>query len=98
MNLFTQVELTLEGKTIPPGAYTIYIIPGGSRWILVVNKGVTAGAQYDEAQDLLRISMKIGHFGSPQSFQLALAHIGPKQCNLRMNYGKVGTWTEFSEQ
>ena len=97
MDIFTQANVSIEGKQIPAGAYTMYIIPGG-KWTLVLNKDVTAGSKYDEKEDLLRASMQMGQLGDLEPFEVAFAQLGPKQCNLRIYYGKVGTWTEFDEQ
>lgn len=98
MNLFTQAEIAFEGKTVPPGAYSMFLIPGNNKWTVIVNKDVTAGDKYDPAQDLLRASMQIGQLSDAQPFQLGFAQMGPKQCSLRIYYGKVGAWTEFDEQ
>lgn len=97
MDIFTQASLSIEGKQIPAGAYTMYIIPGG-KWTLVVNRDVTAGDKYDEKDDLLRTSMQMGELDNLEPFKVAFARLGPKQCNLRIYYGKVGTFTEFDEQ
>ena len=96
MDIFTDTSVSVDGKPIPAGAYTMYVIPGG-KWTLVVNKDVTAGDKYDEKNDLVRASMQMGELGDLEPFELAFARLGPKQCNLRIYYGKVGTFTEFDE-
>ncbi|MGH9502865.1 MAG: DUF2911 domain-containing protein [Terriglobales bacterium] len=99
MLLFTQTDLSLGKAEIPTGAYSMYVIPGKKTWTLVVNKNVTAGSPYDERQDLVRVPAEVGHLGQPvKRFQLAFGHVAPKQCNLRINYGRSGTWVEFMEK
>ena len=96
--LFTQVDLSIAGATIPTGAYSLYIIPEKGHWTLIVNKNVKVDAAYDEAQDVARVSMSVAEVsGARQPFSLVFAHVAPKQCNLRIYYGKIGTWAEFKE-
>jgi Protein of unknown function (DUF2911) len=99
MFLFTPVALTIGGSAIPPGAYSLYVIPEHNDWTLIVNKNVTEGAKYDDMQDLLRTPMKTGQLDQPaQAFTVYLAHLAPKQCNIRLYYGNTGSWAEFREQ
>lgn len=99
MVLYAQTPLVLNGKTIPVGAYSMYVLPNRKDWTLVVNKNVTAGSPYDEKQDIARGPMELGEIGEPaKQLQVSFAHMGPKQCNLRLYYGKVGAFAELDEQ
>jgi hypothetical protein len=97
MYLFTQGEVSIGGKEIPAGAYSMYFIPGGDKWTLVVNSEVSPGSQYDEKRDLLRVPMQIAQLGSSQAFTLGFGHLAPKQCNIRIYFGKIGAWAPFKE-
>jgi hypothetical protein len=99
MFLFTEAELMIGGSVIPAGAYSLYVIPEKRNWTLIVNRNTTAAGQYDERQDLLRAPMGVGQIGVPVAqVQVALAHLAPKQCNLRLYYEKTGAWAEFHEK
>ena len=99
MTLFTGATVSLNNTTIPAGAYTLYVIPNKKDWTLIVNKNVTPGAAYDEHQDVARGSMDLGEVDSPpRQIQLSFAHTGPKVCSIRIYYGKVGAFTEFTEK
>ena len=98
MDLFTQVDLSAGNSEIPVGAYSVYVIPDQKSWTLIVNKGVTAGSKYDQHQDLVRVPMQIGHLSTMVGFKATFVQIAPKQCNLRIYYGKVGSWAEFKEK
>ena len=98
MNLFTQVDLSAGNSEIPVGAYSVYIIPDKKGWTLIINRGVAAGSKYDEHQDLLRVPMQIGHLSTMVKFKATFVHIAPRQCNLRIYYGKIGSWVEFKER
>ncbi len=99
MILFTQTEVTLANTTIPIGAFSMYVIPGKDSWTLVINRNVTAGAKYDQQQDLVRAPMEMGQLSQPEK-QLGVyfGRIGPKQCNLRIYHGKTGLWAELKEK
>jgi Protein of unknown function (DUF2911) len=99
MTLFTGATVALNNTTIPAGAYTLYFIPNKKEWTLIVNKNVTAGAAYDEHQDVARGQMDLGEVDSPpKQVQVSFAHTGPKVCSIRIYYGKVGAFTEFNEK
>jgi hypothetical protein len=95
MTLFTEAPLTLAGSAIPVGAYTVYPIPARDKWTLVVNKNVTAGAAYDDKQDIARAPMETDPVSQPSdTLEVAFAHVGPK-CTLRIYFGKTATFADF---
>jgi hypothetical protein len=99
MFLFTQSALTIGSSVIPEGAYRLYVIPEKRTWTLVVNRSVDAGSKYDETRDVVRAPMEIAESESAyKQPDIAFAHIGPKQCNMRLYYEKTGGWAEFHEK
>jgi hypothetical protein len=99
MTLFAGATVTLNNATIPTGAYSVYVIPNKKEWTLIVNKNVTAGAPYSEGQDVARSPMDLGEVDSPdKQLQVSFAHTAPKQCSIRLYYGKVGAFTDFKEK
>lgn len=99
ITLFVQTPLTFGGAQIPLGAYSVHVITDRKNWTLIVNKGVTAGAAYNSADDVARSSMEIGEIPEPQkNLQLSFAHMGPKLCSLRVYYQKTGAFAEFMEK
>lgn len=99
MVLFAQTPLSLGNSAIAPGAYTVYAIPGRKEWTLIVSKNVTAGGKYDPGQDVAHAPMETGEIDQPQKqVQLSFAHVAPKDCSLRLYYGKVGAYAEFRER
>lgn len=97
--LFTPVALTIAGSAIPPGAFSLYVIPEHHEWTLIVNKNVAEGDKYDETKDLLRTPMETGQAEQPEKkFTVYFAHMAPKQCNMRLYQGNTGSWAEFMEK
>jgi hypothetical protein len=96
MTLFTEAPLTFGGATIPVGAYTVYPIPAKDKWTLVVNKNVTAGAAYDEKQDVARAPMETDQVSQASTeLEVAFAHVGDK-CTLRIYFGKAASFAPFT--
>ncbi|HEY3971886.1 MAG TPA: DUF2911 domain-containing protein [Candidatus Sulfotelmatobacter sp.] len=95
MTLFTEAPLTLGSSVIPLGAYTVYPIPAKDHWTLVVNKNVTAGAAYDEKQDIARAQMDTAQVEQPAAaLEVAFAHVGSR-CTLRIYMGKSASFVDF---
>jgi hypothetical protein len=97
MTLFLNGRVSLAGTTIPPGAYSLHVVPAKDKWTLVVNKDVS-GHVYDPGQDLVRSPMETGQLPDSQPFQLAFARMKATQCSLRIYYGRIGVWAEFNQQ
>lgn len=96
MTLFTEAPLTLGTSAIPIGAYTVYPIPARDHWTLVVNKNVTAGAAYDEKQDIARAPMETAQVAQPSdALEVAFAHVG-NRCTLRVYIGKTASFADFT--
>ncbi|MGH9500048.1 MAG: DUF2911 domain-containing protein [Terriglobales bacterium] len=99
LTLFAGAAVSLNNTLIPLGAYSMYLITNKREWTLIVNKNVTPGAAYDQTQDVVRAPMELGEVDSPPGqLQVSFAHVGAKQCNIRVYYGKVGAFTEFEEK
>ena len=99
MTLFSATTLVLAKSEIPPGAYSVYVIPNRKDWTFIVNKNVTAGAAYDEKNDIARGSMELGEVDSPpKQLQVSFAHTSPKVCSIRLYYGKEGAFIDLGEK
>lgn len=99
LTLYTQTPVVLNHVEIQVGAFSVYAIPNKKEWTLVVNKNVAAGGKYDETQDLVRAPMELGDLSPPvKPLQVALAHMAPKTCTLRLYYGNVGAQADFTQK
>src|SRR3954462_9171758 len=96
MTLFTEAQLALGTAMIPIGAYTIYPIPARGNWSLAVNRNVTAGAAYDEKQDIARATIETVQVEqASDALEVAFAHVGAR-CTLRIYIGKTASFAEFN--
>src|ERR1044071_8852740 len=62
----TTANLSVEGKDIPAGSYTIFTVPAQDKWTLIVNKHTGEwGIPYKyESEELARVPMSASSTGS----------------------------------
>jgi len=64
--LTTDKPLAFGSLSVPAGKYTLYTVPGEKEWTLIVNRQTGQwGTQYDQAQDLGRVAMKLQATAAP---------------------------------
>ena len=97
--LFTEAELRIGDSTLAPGAYSIYLIPGKENWTFIVSGAVTGDSPYNEKQELLRARMETGELPDrAEQVTIYFGMTGPKECDMRVDYGKTRAWIEFKEK
>ena len=79
-HLITDAALTIGTLAVPAGTYTVYTVPGEKAWTLVINKQTGQwGTQYDQAQDLGRVEMKVEPIQTAvEMFTIAIKASGAK--------------------
>jgi len=84
----TTADLTIEGKEIPAGSYTLFTVPEADKWTLVISKKTGEwGIPYPGEQfDFARVPMKVSKLPSPvEDFTISYAkEMGG--CALRMDW------------
>lgn len=84
----TTTDLTVGGKDVPAGSYTIFTIPAESKWTLVISKktGEWGLAYPGPGEDLARVDMKVSKLDAPlENFTIAFDKAGTG-CTLRMDW------------
>ena len=68
-------DVTVEGKPLAAGKYTLFSIPGEAEWVVIFNKQTGQwGTQYKESEDVLRVPVKTGKssaFAEKFTFQIS---------------------------
>jgi hypothetical protein len=84
----TDANVTVGGKVVPAGSYTIFTVPKADSWWLVISKKTGEwGTDYPgENEDLVRVPMKVSKNGPPvENFLIAFDQDGSK-CKLRIEW------------
>jgi hypothetical protein len=87
-SLKTSVDLTIGGTAVPKGSYTLYSLPSANGWQLIVNKQTGQwGTEYNQAQDLARIPMKVTQRSSGlELFTISLDKTGADAGTLKLEW------------
>jgi len=72
--LVTDKDLVIGGTNVPAGTYTLYSLPSGKGWQLIINKETGQwGTKYDESKDLARVPMKVSTLSDPvEKFEITI--------------------------
>lgn len=72
-------EVTLEGKKIPAGEYSLFTIPGADEWTVILNKNPKAGtAEYKQEEDAARFTVKPIKLPTKiETFSISFADVTP---------------------
>lgn len=96
----TDANLSIGGKNVPAGSYTIFTIPNSNAWTLIVNKKTGEwGIPYKYKDDeLARADMKVSSTPSPvENFTIALASAGGS-CTLSISWENTQASVDISEK
>lgn len=86
-------DVTVEGKPVKAGTYSIYTIPGKASWQVMFNKDLTLGgntSKYQASEEVLHVEVKTeANSRAVQSFTINLDQIEPADATLVMSWDKV---------
>jgi len=95
----TNTNVTVGGKAVPAGSYTIFTLPAADAWTLVISKTTGEwGTDYSgEKEDLARVPMKVSKTTAPvENFTIAFDQAGGK-CTLRMEWESTRASVEIAK-
>lgn len=84
----TTTDLTVGGKVVPAGSYTIFTIPNADKWTLIISKKTGEwGIPYPgEGDDFARVDMKVSKLPSAvENFTIAFDHAGGT-CTMHLDW------------
>jgi hypothetical protein len=95
----TDANLTVGGKAVPAGSYTIFTVPKADAWWLVISKKTGEwGTDYPgEKEDLTRVPMTVSKTAAPvENFTIAFDQAGGK-CTLRIEWENTRASVEITK-
>jgi hypothetical protein len=96
----TTANVSIEGKDVPAGSYTIFTVPEQDKWTLIVNKQTGEwGVPYKyEANELARLAMQAAKTSSPvENFTISFNQSG-SACTLQMSWENTQASVQVSEK
>ena len=99
-SLKTDVALSIGGASVPAGSYTLYTLPGANGWKLIINKQTGQwGTEYDKAQDLARVDMKVGQRSTPlEEFTISFDKTGGNSATLKLEWDTTVASVDVKEK
>jgi len=96
----TTANLSLEGKDIPAGSYTVFTVPAQDKWTLIINKRTGEwGIPYKyQSEELARVPMQASSTPGPvENFTIAFNQ-GGSNCTLQMSWESTQASVTFAEK
>ena len=96
----TTANLTVEGKDVPAGSYTIFTVPAQDKWTLIINKktGEWGIPYHYESDELVRVPMQVGKTSGPvENFTINYNQSGGG-CTLQISWENTQASVKFSEK
>lgn len=98
--LTTEVDLTIGGRDVPKGSYSIFTIRDGDNYQLIVNQNTGQwGTEYDQSKDLVRIPLRSRALHEAQeslSITLVPAAEPPARGVLAISWGQLHLSADWS--
>ena len=94
----TTGDISVGGKAVPAGKYTMFAIPGEDKWTLVISKktGEWGTAYPGPENDLARIDMKVSKPSAPvENFTIAFDQSG-NGCTMRLEWENTRASVEIT--
>jgi len=92
-------NVSVGGKAVPAGSYTIFTLPKADGWTLVISKKTGEwGTDYaGEKEDLVRVPMTVSKTAAPvENFTIAFDPAGSK-CTLRLEWENTRASVEITK-
>ncbi len=96
--LETSKDLVIDKKTIPAGKYSLWTIPSGDGWVLIVNRNTGQwGTDYDAKYDLVRLNMWLEVLPQPvEQLTIKIEPAQPGQGVLALEWARTRVFVRFA--
>ncbi|MGP0016932.1 MAG: DUF2911 domain-containing protein [Candidatus Sulfotelmatobacter sp.] len=94
----TSADVSVGGKTVPAGSYTLFTVPTADKWTLIVNKKTGEwGIPYKyESDELGRVDMKVSKLPAPvENFTISYEKSG-SGCTLQLDWESTRAAVDIS--
>lgn len=82
-------DVMIEGEHVPKGTYSVYTIPGDDEWTIIINKKLSWGTQYDESQDVVRVTADADESFPAEQLMIYFENVSDASGDLVIHWGTV---------
>ena len=96
----TDADLSVGGKDVPPGSYTLFAIPNSDQWTLIISKKTGEwGIPYPgPSDDLARVDMKVSQLPSKLEEFTISYQPSSNGCTMNLDWDMTRASVEISEK
>ena len=80
-------DVTVAGKAIKAGTYSLYTIPGEKEMTIIINSKMSWGTQYDKAQDVARASVSVHGGDFVEWFAIDFDTLSDSKAHMNLHWG-----------
>lgn len=99
-SLVTDTNVTINGKDVPAGSYTMFTVPNQDKWTLIINKKTGEwGIPYKyEGDELGRVDMRVSKTSSQvENFTISFDQAGNK-CTMNLDWENTRASVDMVEK
>src|ERR1700757_4799672 len=95
----TSSDITVGGKAVPAGKYTLFTVPNEDKWTLIISKKTGEwGIPYPEGSDLARVDMKVSKPTAPvENLTISFDQVGDK-CTMHVDWENTRASLDIEEK
>ncbi|MBN2732702.1 MAG: DUF2911 domain-containing protein [Balneolaceae bacterium] len=82
-------DVTVEGKELKAGTYSLYTIPGENTWTVIFNSKQSWGTEYDESKDVLRVEVQPEQGPMMEWFMIYFENLGNNTADMVLHWNKT---------
>lgn len=80
-------DVMFGDQEVKAGTYSLYTIPGSSKWTIILNSKLSWGTQYDEAMDVTRTTATVGEGSNLEFFEIYFDTLSAEKAHLNLHWG-----------
>ena len=82
-------DVLVQGTEVPAGTYSLYTVPGKDEWIVILNNKLSWGTEYDEEEDLLRVTAEPVRSHFVEQMMIYFEYVTPESGDLVIHWGNT---------
>ncbi|HET8865925.1 MAG TPA: DUF2911 domain-containing protein [Gracilimonas sp.] len=80
-------DVMFGGEQVEAGTYSLYTIPGTDEWTIILNGKLSWGTQYDEAEDVVRVTAEPVEGSDLEWFEIYFNELSDTKAHLNLHWG-----------
>lgn len=82
-------DVMVGGKKVEAGTYSLYSMPNGDEWTIILNKKLSWGTQYDMSEDYVRVPAAAVNNNAPmmERFMIYFDTLSDTKAHLNLHWG-----------